>query len=147
MKHINDTIGAATGLKMCFASLTKGFTALAIQSFTTAYKLSVVAELKAHMEEFNPSGLKNAERSLPGMCPKAYRWVHEMQQIAETFEADGGFEENESPFRSIAEIYDLVANGTELGKEIIGDRKRGKTADDVAALVSEGTERRKLKTD
>ena len=51
--------------------LGKGFTALAIQSFTTAHNLGVIPELKAHMEEFNPSGLRNAERSLPGMCPKA----------------------------------------------------------------------------
>lgn len=147
MKHINDTIGAATGLKMCFASLTKGFTALAIQSFTTANNLGVIPELKAHMEEFNPTGLKQAERSLPGMCPKAYRWVHEMREIAETFEADGGFEKDESTFRAVAEIYDLVAHGTELGNEITGDRKRGQTVEDVAALVSEGTARRKEKTD
>ncbi|KAF2486587.1 6-phosphogluconate dehydrogenase [Neohortaea acidophila] len=147
MQHVNDTIGSATGLKMCFASLAKGFTALAIQSFTTAHNLGVLPELKAHMEEFNPAGLKTAERSLPGMCPKAYRWVHEMREIAETFEADGGFAEDgsESPFRAIAQIYDLVANGTELGKEVVGARKRGKTAEDVAVLVSEGTERRKVK--
>ena len=147
VKHVNDTIGAASGLKMCFASLTKGYTALAIQSFTTAHNLGVIPELKSHMEEYNPAGLKIAEKSLPSMCPKAHRWVHEMREIAETFEADGGFEETESSFRSVAEIYDLVANGTELGKEVTEDRKRGKTAEDVAALVSEGTAARKLKTD
>lgn len=146
-KHINTTIGSATGLKMCFASLTKGYTALAIQSFTAAYNLGVIPELKAHMEEFNPAGLKQAERSLPGMCPKAYRWVHEMREIAETFEADGGFEGQESSFRSIAEVYELVANGTELGDEVVGNRKQGKTAEDVARVVSEGTAKRKLKTE
>ena len=146
-KHVNDTIGAATGLKMCFASLTKGFTALAIQSFTTAHNLGVVPELKAHMAQYNPAGLHNAERSLPAMCPKAYRWVHEMREIAETFEADGGFEKGESIFEAVAEIYDLVANGTVLGEEVTEERKRGKTAEDVAALVSEGTERRKVKKD
>lgn len=39
LKHIADTIGPASGLKMCFASMTKGLTAIAIQSFSTAYKL------------------------------------------------------------------------------------------------------------
>ncbi|KAK3722908.1 hypothetical protein LTR37_002053 [Vermiconidia calcicola] len=146
IKHINSTIGSATGLKMCFASLSKGFTALAIQSFTTAHNLGVVDELKAHMEEFNPAALKTAEKSLVSMCPKAYRWVNEMNQIAETFE-DAGFESKESPFRAIAEIYDFVANGTELGNEVVGDRKRGKTADDVAKVVSEGVIERKVKTD
>ncbi len=64
-----------------------------------------------------------------------------MREIAETFEADGGFEEDESPFRSIAEIYELVASGTELGKEVTGQRQRGKTAEDVAALIGEGTQK------
>ena len=146
-KYVNDTIGAATGLKMCFASLSKGFTALAIQSFTTAHNLGVLDDLKANMELFNPAGLKNAEKSLPAMCPKAYRWVHEMQQIAETFEADGGFEEDESPFRAIAGIYDFVANQSDLGKEVTEDRKRGKSAEDVAVLMSEGTGKRKMKSE
>jgi hypothetical protein len=147
VKHINGTIGAASGLKMCFASLSKGFTALAIQSFTTAYNLSVIPELKEHMAEFNPAALKTAERSLVGMCPKAYRWVHEMREIAETFEADGGFEAQESSFRSIAEVYELVSSGTELGGEKVGERVRGLTVEDVARGVSEGTARRKVKTE
>ena len=79
------------------------------------------------------------------MPPKAYRWVREMEEIAETFEADGGFQEAESIFRPIAQVYELVANGTELGKEVTEDRKRGKTVEDVALLMSEGTARRKEK--
>ena len=99
------------------------------------------------MAEFNPAALKTAERSLVAMCPKAYRWVHEMREIAETFEQDGGFEEGESSFRSIAEVYELVANGTELGGETVEERKLGNTAEDVARIVSEGTKRRKEKSD
>lgn len=72
------------------------------------------------------------------------RWVDEMREIAKTFEVDGGFhQETESPFRAIAEIYQLVAHGTELGKEVIGNRQRGQTAEDVAVLVEEGTKKRK----
>ena len=104
-------------------------------------------ELKEQLSQFNPSALKNAERSLVSMCPKAYRWVHEMREIAETFEADGGFEGQESIFRSIAEVYELVANGTELGKEVVGERKRGMTVEDVSLGVSEGTRRRKEKVE
>ncbi|KAK5172089.1 uncharacterized protein LTR77_003727 [Saxophila tyrrhenica] len=147
VKHINPTIGSATGLKMCFASLSKGYTALAIQSFTTASNLSVLPQLKEAMAEFNPAGLQSAERGLPSMCPKAYRWVHEMREIAETFEADGGFEAGESSFRSIAEVYELVANGTVLGEEKVGSRVRGTTAEEVARLVGAGTARRKEKVE
>lgn len=147
VKHVNETIGSATGLKMCFAALSKGFTALAIQSFTTAHNLGVVSELKEHLEIHNPRAARSAEYSLPAMCPKAYRWVREMEEIAETFEADGGFEREESSFRSIARVYELVADGTDLGQETTEDRKRGKTSEDVALLISEGTAKRKVKMD
>lgn len=146
MKHINDTVGSATGLKMCFAALSKGFTALAIQSLTAAHNLGCMPELKEHLEQFNPGAAKSIE-TVTRMPPKAYRWVKEMEEIAETFEADGGYEERESIFRPIARVYELVADGSDLGKEKTEERKRGKTIEDVALLMSEGTARRKQKTD
>lgn len=99
------------------------------------------------MSEFNPAGLKHAESSLPSMCPKAYRWVEEMRQVGETFEADGGFEDGENVFAAIAEVYEFLASGTELGREKTGERIRGKTAEDVAVLMGEGVDRRKVKTE
>jgi hypothetical protein len=143
-KHINDTVGSATGLKMCFASLHKGFTALAIQSYTTAQNLGVLEELQA---ELDPSLKLRTEKGLVAMPPKAYRWVHEMEQIGETFESDGGFAREESIFRSVARVYEFIADGTALGKEVTESRSRGKTAEDVAALVTEGAQRRKLKNE
>lgn len=92
IKHISDKIGVATGLKMCFASLTKGFFALAIQSFTTAHSLGVLPHLKDLMEEYNPATLRIAEKGVVGMPPKAYRWVREMKEIGDTMRDDGGFE-------------------------------------------------------
>lgn len=89
--HLNDTIGAATGLKMCFAVTTKGFVSLAIQSFTTAYNLGVLEELQDYMGKYNPSTLRLAEHGIVTMPPKAYRWVHEMLEISETMADDGGF--------------------------------------------------------
>lgn len=146
MQHINSTVGSATGLKMCFAALSKGFTALAIQSLTTAHNLGCLPELQQHLQQYNPGAAKSVE-SITRMPPKAYRWVREMEEIAETFEADGGFEGEESIFRPVAKVYDFVAYGTELGHEKTEERKRGKTTGDVALLMSEGTARRKEKTE
>ena len=109
--------------------------------------LGVIDELRAHLDEFSPGVRARAEIGMTGMPPKAYRWVAEMNEIAATFEADGGFSENESIFRPIAHVYDFVANGTELGKETVENRQRGKSADDVANLMLEGAEKRKLKKD
>ncbi|KAI6906733.1 6-phosphogluconate dehydrogenase C-terminal domain-like protein, partial [Hortaea werneckii] len=92
--HVAPEIGSATGLKMCFAALSKGFTALAIESLTTAHSLGCLPELKRHLEDFNPGAAK-AINSLTNMPPKAYRWEREMEEIAKTFEADGGFTEDE----------------------------------------------------
>jgi 3-hydroxyisobutyrate dehydrogenase-like beta-hydroxyacid dehydrogenase len=143
-RHISDDIGAASGLKMSFASLTKGFTALAIQSFTTAHRLGVLPELQQHLQQYSPKTYDLANASMPRMPPKAYRWVREMEEIEATLAEDGGFEGEESIFGGIAGTYDLVAHGTDLGNEKTERRHRGKTAEDVAALMSEGIDRRKF---
>jgi 3-hydroxyisobutyrate dehydrogenase-like beta-hydroxyacid dehydrogenase len=145
VRHINDNIGAASGVKMCFAAIHKGFTALAAQSLTTAHNLGVMSELQDYLED-SPLGAY-ANSSVVAMPPKAYRWVQEMDEIAATFEEDGGFSREESIFRPIGREYELIANGTKLGKEQTDDRQRGKTSEDVAALLSDGLKRRKLKAE
>ncbi|KAI5273237.1 6-phosphogluconate dehydrogenase C-terminal domain-like protein [Aureobasidium subglaciale] len=146
-RHISDQIGAASGLKMSFAALTKGFTGLAIQSFTTAHRLGVLPELQQHLQQYSPKTFDLANASMPRMPPKAYRWVREMEEIGATLAEDGGFEDQEAIFSGIAKTYNLVAYGTDLGKEKTEVRSRGKTAEDVAILMSEGIDKRKQKTD
>lgn len=92
VQHLDLQIGSATGLKMCFACTTKGFVSLAIQSFTTAQELGVLEELRAYLQKYNPSTLTLAEKGLVTMAPKAYRWVYEMMEIADTMAENGGFE-------------------------------------------------------
>lgn len=79
---------------MCFGINTKGFTALAIQSFTTAHRLGVLPELRSYLGKYSPTTLQLAEKGLVTMPPKAYRWVHEMLEMAGTVSDDGGFERN-----------------------------------------------------
>ncbi|KAB5563435.1 6-phosphogluconate dehydrogenase [Coniochaeta sp. 2T2.1] len=90
--HISRDIGSASGLKMCFASLTKGFTAIAIQAFSTAHRLGVMEHLTQAVETTIPGMKGRIERGVTGMPPKAYRWVREMEEIAATHRDDGGFE-------------------------------------------------------
>jgi len=87
--HISETIGSASGLKMCFASMTKGLTAIAIQAFTTASRLGVEKELVQHLEKYSPKTGELVKGGLVGMPPKAYRWVAEMEMIGETMRVDG----------------------------------------------------------
>ncbi|KAK5628452.1 hypothetical protein RRF57_004167 [Xylaria bambusicola] len=145
MRHVSDEIGVASGLKMCFASLTKGFTSLAIQSFTTAKRLGVLDELQSELEGFVPAHWKSAERGVINMAPKAYRWIREMEEIALTFNEEGGFPQD--LFRGVANVYKTVAEDTVLGEEKVGKRKRGTDVHDMAAAMAEGLENKRKKND
>jgi hypothetical protein len=128
---------------MCFASLSKGFTGIAIQSFTTAGALGVLPELKEHLQAYTPKQLEAAERGVTGMAPKAYRWVREMEEIAATHAEEGGF--GKELFEGVAGVYKDVAEETVLGEEKTERRKRGRTVEDVALAVGEGLEKKRKK--
>ena len=145
VKHIAPTIGPASGLKMCFASTTKGLTAIAIQSLTTAHRLGVLDQLRSHLEQYSPKTGELTAKGLVGMPPKAYRWVDEMKEIAETVSAEGGFEKD--IFSGVSEVYRFVADETELGKEKTESRKVGKTPEDVARILGHRMEMKKQKTE
>lgn len=144
IRHISDKVGTATGLKMCFASMTKGLTAIAIQAFTTAHTLGVHDELVWQLEQNSPKTGQLAAGGLTGMPPKAYRWVAEMQQIAATMREEGNFE-GITMFDEVAKIYEIIADETLLGEEKTESRKRGKTTEDVAELTREGLVKRAKK--
>ena len=140
LKHIADTIGPASGLKMCFASMTKGLTAIAIQAFTTAYKIGVFEHLQSHLSEYSFRTGDLAAKGLVNMPPKAYRWVDEMREIARTFQDEGGFQMG--MFEGVSEVYRVVAEETDLGKEKTENRRLGKTAEDVARTMVEGMQKK-----
>ncbi|WQF75098.1 Putative 6-phosphogluconate dehydrogenase, NADP-binding, 6-phosphogluconate dehydrogenase, domain 2 [Colletotrichum destructivum] len=146
MRHISPEVGAASGLKMCFATATKGFMGLGIQAFTTASALGVVGELRREMREAAPGLLDFAEASIPLVPPKSYRWVREMEEISVTHRDEGGFETGADVFRAMAELYRIMAEDPVLGAEKVGDRRAGKTVDDLAAALVEGLAGRKKKS-
>lgn len=145
LRTISPDIGAASGLKMCFAAVAKGFTALATQSFATAHRLGVAHELKQELSDILPRHLATAERSVPDMPPKAYRWVREMEEIADTMSEEGGW--GRELFQGAAGVYKAVAEDVVLGKEKVGKRQRGTSLEDVAAAMAEGLERKRKKTE
>ncbi|KAL5003400.1 6-phosphogluconate dehydrogenase [Aspergillus recurvatus] len=145
IEHISPSIGAASGLKMCFASMTKGVFALAIQSFVTAESMGVFPELKRYMGKHNLETLEIANKGVVGMPPKAWRWINEMQQIGAMMEGEGGF--SAGLFREIGEVYRVVAEDTALGLEQTGRRERGTTVEDVVAMMREGMEKKKEKVE
>ncbi|KAK6587390.1 hypothetical protein PZA11_000680 [Diplocarpon coronariae] len=151
IKHISTEIGPASGLKMCLATTTKGFTALCIQAFTTAFQLGILEEFKTEMVELVPE-LYKSSANVVNVPPKAYWWVEEMKEIGKTHGTVRGFEfegqdSKGGVFDAIAEIYRVVADDTVLGEEKTERRKRGRTVEDIALAVGEGLTTKKKKVE
>lgn len=136
VRAVPGGVGAASALKMCYAAVTKGLTALATVSLSAAKAYGVDRELAAEMAASQRMLSDRFERSLPDMAPKAYRWVGEMEEIARTV-ADVGLDPK--LFLGAADIYRLVT-ATALGQEMPEDRSIGLTADEVAEIVASALE-------
>lgn len=83
---ISPNIGAANGLKMYFVALSKDFTAIATVLHDSPHHWNRRRPARKGL----PSHLALVKKGVPGMPPKAYRWVKEMQEIAHTMNEEGG---------------------------------------------------------
>jgi len=99
-------IGAASGLKLAYAGLTKGFTALAAAIVTAASRDGLAEALRIELGRSQPQFLDRIDRLVPAMFPKAYRWVAEMEQIAE-FIADPAA--GATIYEGAASLYEAIA--------------------------------------
>ena len=113
IRHLNQKIGSASGLKMCFGSIFKGHVALAIQSYTTAQNLGVLEELRRELQEQFPVITETFDKMMLGSQYKAYRWIKEMEEIRETFHDEGGW--NKDIFGGIADVFRVVAEREKEG--------------------------------
>jgi len=123
--------------------MTKGVTAIQTQAFVASRALGVEGALRDEMRLSQAAMLKRAEAAVPGMPPKAYRWIGEMEEIAVTFGTAGL-----SPrlFEGVAELYRFVEK-TPLGRETPEARSRGETLDDVVAILAEALDGRRRPTE
>jgi putative dehydrogenase len=103
---IDGPIGAASGLKMSYAGLTKGSTAIGIAMLLGAAHFGCGEALIEQLSESQPQLLARLQRSIPGAYDKAYRWVAEMEEIADFHEANPA---GRDMYDAIARLYGLVA--------------------------------------
>jgi 3-hydroxyisobutyrate dehydrogenase-like beta-hydroxyacid dehydrogenase len=143
IRTIGDVIGHASAVKMCYAALTKGLTALSTELLVAAEAMGVSDPLRAEFEASQSDMLQHFERSIPGMPPKAYRWVGEMEEIAKTFE-DVGM--TPKMLLGAADMYRLVGE-TPLAAETPEKRSRGQTLEDVVAILNEALQGRAVTAD
>jgi 3-hydroxyisobutyrate dehydrogenase-like beta-hydroxyacid dehydrogenase len=80
---IDGPIGAASALKMSYAGITKGTTAIASAMLLGAARFGCAEALIAELTESQPEMLGRFREGIPRMYDKAYRWAAEMEEISD----------------------------------------------------------------
>ena len=97
---------AASALKMSYAGITKGFTALGSIVLLAAIRAGTAPDLYAELADSQKALLGWLNGSVPRMYDKAYRWVAEMEEIS-------GFVGKNLPDSEVhtafAKFYDRIA--------------------------------------
>ena len=106
---LDGPVGAASGLKLSYAGLTKGFTALCATMLSAAEREGLAEALRAELARSQPGFLARMDRAVPDMRPKAYRWVAEMRQIAEFV---GKPDDGATIYEGAALLYQRIAGPT-----------------------------------
>ena len=125
-------IGQASGIKMCYAAFTKGTTALATALLTVAHSMGLYEPLVQEFQTSQGDRYRSMERQIPGMPTRAYRWIGEMEEIAQTF-ADAGL--TPKFHQAAADMYRFVA-ATPLAEETPETRDRERTLTQVIDVLA-----------
>ncbi|WP_027174444.1 NAD(P)-dependent oxidoreductase [Methylobacterium sp. 10] len=115
VRPVDGGVGAASALKMSYAGINKGLTALAAVMVLAAGRAGAAEALHAELAESEPELLARFSRVLPDMVPKAYRWVAEMDQIASFLGNDDG---GRRMFDGAGRVYERLAAEEGDGNEI-----------------------------
>lgn len=103
---IDGPIGAASGLKMSYAGITKGITALGSAMMLGAARFGCAEALLAELKTSQPDIHKYLSASIPRMYDKAYRWVAEMEEISDFH---GSYKPAADIYAAIARHYEALA--------------------------------------
>jgi len=134
VRVVGTEIGQASGLKMVYAAMTKGTTALSTELLIAARRLGLYDVLVQELRESQAERYTALERSLPAMPTKARRWVGEMEEIAQTFE---DLRLTPRIYQGAADIYRFVSQNA-LADETPETLDRNRTVAQLIQLLSEG---------
>jgi L-threonate 2-dehydrogenase len=111
---IDGPVGAASGLKMSYAGITKGTTAIAAAMLLGAARFGCAEALIAELSSSQPEMLNRMKRGIPSMYDKAYRWVGEMEEISDFLDANAP---SSDMYKGIARLYEFLAAAEAEGKK------------------------------
>ena len=107
MPVLDGPIGAASAMKLSYAGITKGFTALGAMMLLAATREGTAGALRRELAQSQPELFGWLGRQMPRMYDKAYRWVAEMEELA-AFAGAGDPAARES-FTAAAALYARLA--------------------------------------
>jgi putative dehydrogenase len=129
VRVVEGPLAAASALKMSYAGITKGLTAIGAAMMLGAARAGCAEALHKEMGESLPQILAWLSRQVPKMYPKAYRWVAEMEEISAFLAADPA---GHDIYQGTARFYRRLA--TEFAED-------GAQADELALLTRFCTDR------
>ena len=132
VKAIGNKVGQASGIKMCYAALTKGTNTLHVALLTAASRLGLTDDLRKEFEFSQKSHLAAMEKGISRLPANAHRWIGEMEEIAATFENLGV---TPNFHKGAAEIYKML-NSTPFAKESPETIDKDRTTWDTIEAVS-----------
>jgi len=113
-RFLDGPIGAASALKMSYAGITKGFTAVSAFMMLGATRAGCAAELHKELAESQAPLLAWLGRQMPKMPPKAYRWVAEMEEIGAFLD---GIPDGNAAYNGFARLYEHIAEAQAVPRQ------------------------------
>jgi L-threonate 2-dehydrogenase len=117
VRVLDGGVGAASAMKMSYAGITKGFTALGTVMMLAASRAGTAEVLHRELAATQPQLLAWLTRQVPNMYSKAYRWVAEMEEIAGFVDED---EAGHQIFAGAADLYDRIAEDFDAARAETG---------------------------
>jgi 3-hydroxyisobutyrate dehydrogenase-like beta-hydroxyacid dehydrogenase len=133
VRNLGGAVGRASGIKMCYAALTKGTSALYTAVLTAAELLGLSAELRAEFAGSQTQAYEALETQVTGLPAKAFRWIGEMEEIASTFDQVGV---TPHIHRGAADVFRLLSK-TPLALETPETIDRQRTAAETISVVAQ----------
>jgi 3-hydroxyisobutyrate dehydrogenase-like beta-hydroxyacid dehydrogenase len=137
VKVLNDQIGQASAMKMCYASLTKGTWTLYTAALVTAESFGLTEAFLAELGGSRPNVVSDMRRMVPRLPVDAGRWIGEMEEIAATFKGAGlssGFHDG------AADTFRLL-DKTPIAQETRETIDKSRTLEQCLAIYTEALSR------
>jgi 3-hydroxyisobutyrate dehydrogenase-like beta-hydroxyacid dehydrogenase len=123
--------GRASAIKMCYAAVSKGTQALYTASLIAAESLGTYDEFIAEMELSQSETLKRMQ-GVSVLSARAFRWIGEMEEIADTFAATGV---TSKLHQGSAEMFQMIADSA-IGHERPETVDRSRSLHDTIRLLA-----------